>query len=292
MTAHRGGTWRPQVRLDKETVLPMNLMARRIVGDRRFERLIIALIVLNGVLVGLETSTTVVAHAGGLIEWLHHLILAAFVAEVGIKLVAVAPAWRRYFGDSWNLFDFTIVVLSLLPFSGELAMIARMVRLLRVLRLVSALPKLRLVVATLVHALPGMGHVLMLVALLFYIYAVAGYHLFHGTDPERWGTLGAALLTLFQIATLEGWAEVMYAAMETAPWAWVYFISFVIIGTFVMINLFIAVVINSLDESKAIEAAGDGRAAAAGIDAPLLDELRAAREALARVEAALSARKP
>jgi voltage-gated sodium channel len=279
------------VRLDKETVLPMNLMARRIVGDRRFERLIIALIVLNGVLVGLETSTTVVAHAGGLIEWLHHLILAAFVAEVGIKLVAVAPAWRRYFGDSWNLFDFTIVVLSLLPFSGELAMIARMVRLLRVLRLVSALPKLRLVVATLVHALPGMGHVLMLVALLFYIYAVAGYHLFHGTDPERWGTLGAALLTLFQIATLEGWAEVMYAAMETAPWAWVYFISFVIIGTFVMINLFIAVVINSLEESKAIEAAGDGRAAAGGIDAPLLDELRAAREALARVEAALSARR-
>ena len=269
----------------------MNLMARRIVGDRRFERLIIALIVLNGVLVGLETSTTVVAHAGGLIEWLHHLILAAFVAEVGIKLAAVAPAWRRYFGDSWNLFDFTIVVLSLLPFSGELAMIARMVRLLRVLRLVSALPKLRLVVATRVHALPGMGHVLMLVALLFYIYAVAGYHLFHGTDPERWGTLGAALLTLFQIATLEGWAEVMYAAMETAPWAWVYFISFVIIGTFVMINLFIAVVINSLEESKAIEAAGDGRAAAAGIDAPLLDELRAAREALARVEAALSARR-
>ena len=264
------------MRLDKETVLPMNLMARRIVGDRRFERLIIALIVLNGVLVGLETSTTVVAHAGGLIEWLHHLILAAFVAEVGIKLVAVAPAWRRYFGDSWNLFDFTIVVLSLLPFSGELAMIARMVRLLRVLRLVSALPKLRLVVATLVHALPGMGHVLMLVALLFYIYAVAGYHLFHGTDPERWGTLGAALLTLFQIATLEGWAEVMYAAMETAPWAWVYFI---------------AVVINSREESKAIEAAGDGRAAAAGIDAPLLDELRAAREALARVEAALSARR-
>ncbi len=270
----------------------MNLMARRIVGDRRFERLIIALIVLNGVLVGLETSTTVVAHAGRTIEWVHHLILAAFVAEVGLKLAAVAPAWRRYFGDGWNLFDFTIVALSLLPFSGELAMIARMVRLLRVLRLVSAVPKLRLVVATLVHALPGMGHVLMLVALLFYIYAVAGYHLFHGTDPERWGTLGAALLTLFQIATLEGWAEVMYAAMETAPWAWVYFISFVIIGTFVMINLFIAVVINSLEESKAIEAADAGREAAADGDAPLLDELRAAREALARVEAALSARKP
>jgi voltage-gated sodium channel len=270
----------------------MNLMARRITGDRRFERLIIALIVFNGVLVGLETSATVVERAGTLIEWAHHLILAAFVAEVVLKLAAVAPAWRRYFGDGWNLFDFTIVVLSLLPFSGELSMVARMVRLLRVLRLVSALPKLRLVVATLVHALPGMGHVLMLVALLFYIYAVAGFHLFSDADPERWGTLGAALLTLFQVATLEGWAEVMYAAMETSPWAWLFFISFVIVGTFVMINLFVAVVINSLEESKAIQAADDGRAGEPHGDAALLEELRAAREALARVESALSARKP
>ena len=104
----------------------MNLLARRITGDRRFERLIIALIVFNGVLVGLETSATVVERAGTLIEWAHHLILAAFVAEVVLKLAAVAPAWRRYFGDSWNMFDFTIVVLSLLPVSGELSMVARM----------------------------------------------------------------------------------------------------------------------------------------------------------------------
>ncbi|MCE2946424.1 MAG: ion transporter [bacterium] len=270
----------------------MDSFARRIVGDRRFERLIIALIVFNGVLVGLETSATVVARAGTLIEWAHHLILAVFVAEVCLKLAAVSPAWRRYFGDGWNLFDFTVVVLSLLPFSGELAMVARLVRLLRVLRLVSALPRLRMVVATLVHALPGMGHVLMLVALLFYIYAVAGFHLFHTDDPERWGSLGAALLTLFQIATLEGWAEVMRSAMETMPWAWLYFISFVIVGTFVMINLFVAVVINSLDESKAIQASRDDAEAGPGTDAALLAELRAARETLARVEARLSARTP
>jgi voltage-gated sodium channel len=268
----------------------MDLLARRIVGDKRFERLIIALIVFNGVLVGLETSSTVVAHAGRAIEWAHHAILAAFVFEVLLKLAAVAPAWRRYFGDGWNVFDFTIVVLSLLPFSGELAMVARMVRLLRVLRLVSAVPKLRLVVSTLVHALPGMGHVLLLVALLFYIYAVAGYHLFHVADPERWGTLGSALLTLFQVATLEGWAEVMYAAMEASSLAWIFFISFVIVGTFVMINLFVAVVINSLEETKATQAADDRRREPADADAALLDELRVAREALARVEAALAAR--
>ncbi len=272
----------------------MDSIARRIVGDRRFERLIIGLIVLNGVLVGLETSATVVSTAGAAIDWVYRVILAVFVVEVVLKLAAVAPAWRRYFGDGWNLFDFTVVVLSLLPFSGELAMVARLVRLLRVLRLVSALPRLRLVVTTLVHALPGMGHVLMLVGLLFYIYAVAGFHLFRADDPERWGSLGAALLTLFQIATLEGWAEVMRAAMETVPWAWLYFISFVVIGTFVMINLFVAVVINSLEESKAMQAAEDedegaGDAAPAS-DAVLLAELRAAREALARIEAQLSSR--
>jgi voltage-gated sodium channel len=135
----------------------MDSIARRIVGDRRFERLIIGLIVLNGVLVGLETSATVVSTAGAAIDWVYRVILAVFVVEVVLKLAAVAPAWRRYFGDGWNLFDFTVVVLSLLPFSGELAMVARLVRLLRVLRLVSALPRLRLVVTTLVHALPGMG---------------------------------------------------------------------------------------------------------------------------------------
>ncbi|MFN7751846.1 MAG: ion transporter [Pseudomonadota bacterium] len=263
----------------------MQSLARRLVADRRFERLIIALIVFNGVLVGLETSHAIVERFGSLILWAHHLVLAAFIAEAALKITAVAPQWRRYFGDGWNLFDFTIVVLSLLPFTGELSMVARLVRLLRVLRLVSALPKLRLVVATLVHALPGMGHVVLLVMLLFYVYAVAGWHLFHAHDPERWGTLGDALLTLFQVATLEGWAEVMRDAMQAVPFAWVYFISFVVIGTFVMINLFVAVVINSLEETKASARATDPDPAA---PTSLEDDLRQAREALARLEAGLA----
>lgn len=262
----------------------MQSFARRIVSDTRFERTIIALIVFNGLLVGLETSYTVVERFGTVIAWAHHLVLAAFIAEAALKIAAVAPHWRRYFGDGWNLFDFSIVVLSLMPFTGELSMLARLVRLLRVLRLISALPKLRLVVATLVHALPGMGHVVLLVMLLFYVYAVAGWHLFHGHDAERWGTLGDALLTLFQVATLEGWAEVMRDAMQVQPFAWIYFISFVVIGTFVMINLFVAVVINSLEETKAsarsVADETEGRAA-------LEEDLRVAREALARIEARL-----
>jgi len=266
----------------------MQSLARRLVADPRFERLIIALIVLNGVLVGLETSHSVVERFGPVILWGHHLILAAFIAEAALKITAVAPQWRRYFGDGWNLFDFTIVVLSLMPFSGELSMLARLVRLLRVLRLVSALPRLRMVVATLVHALPGMGHVVLLVMLLFYVYAVAGWHLFHAHDAERWGTLGNALLTLFQVATLESWTGVMRDAMQVQPYSWLYFVSFVVIGTFVMINLFVAVVINSLEEAKA--STGTQMRAASPDDVSLAEDLRVAREALARLETRLEQR--
>ena len=130
---------------------------------------------------------------------------------------------------------------------------ARLIRVLRVLRLVSAMPQLRLIVATLVRSIPSMGHVLMLLAIIFYIYAITGFHLFHQHDAEHWGSLGAALLTLFQIVTLEGWVEVMEQAIQFRPWSWLYFVSFVLIGTFVVLNLFIAVVVNNLEASKAAE---------------------------------------
>ncbi|MDH5219371.1 MAG: ion transporter, partial [Gammaproteobacteria bacterium] len=173
------------------------------------------------------------------------------VIEAILKITAVAPRFKLYFGNGWNLFDFTIVVLSILPTSGEFAMLARLARLLRVLRLISVIPELRLIVATLMRSIPSMGNILLLMSVIFYVYAVAGYHLFHLHDPEHWGSLGISMLTLFRIVTLEDWTDVMYTAMEMHPYSWVFFVSFVIIGTFVVINLFIAVVINNLDEAKA-----------------------------------------
>jgi voltage-gated sodium channel len=231
----------------------MKAYAQRIVEARWFEPVMIGLILFNGVLIGLETSKEFTAAYGG---WLHlgnDIILAIFIVEAALKMTAVAPRFSLYFGNGWNLFDFTIVVLSLLPATEEFALVARLIRVLRVLRLVSALPQLRLIVATLVRSIPGMGHVLMLMSIIFYIYAVTGYHLFHEHDPEHWGTLGASLLTLFGIVTLEGWVQVMETALELHAWAWIYFVSFVLIGTFVMLNLFIAVVINNLDASKTAE---------------------------------------
>jgi len=264
----------------------MKAYAKRIVEGRGFEPFMIGLILFNAVLIGLETSHDVVENYG---QWLHlgnDIILWIFVLEAALKITAVAPRLGLYFGNGWNLFDFSIVVLSFLPSTEEFALVARLVRILRVLRLVSAVPQLRLIVATLVRSIPSMGHVILLMSIIFYIYAVTGFHLFHEHDAEHWGTLGAALLTLFQMVTLEGWVDVMDTAMEALPWAWVYFVTFVLIGTFVMLNLFIAVVINNLDASKAAEL-DDLRDPVTHEE--VLDELRRTRDALAELQRRMEA---
>lgn len=228
----------------------MKQFCARIVKATWFERFIIALIVYNGILLGLETSSDFRDNYQGVLIWSNRFIVTIFVLEAIFKIIAVAPVFGRYFKNGWNLFDFTIVVLSLIPASGELATLARLARLLRVLRLISVVPELRLIVATLIKSLPSMANIMLLMSLIFYVYAVAGYHLFHQHDPTHWETLGISMLTLFRIVTLEDWTDVMYTAMELYPMAWLYFVSFVVIGTFVIINLFIAVVINNLDEAK------------------------------------------
>lgn len=231
-------------------VNPVQAFARHIVDSRWFEPFMIGLIIVNAVLIGLETSREIATRYD---RWLHignDLILGVFIVEAALKITAVAPRWRLYFGSGWNLFDLSVIVFSLIPATDEFALVARLVRILRVLRLISAVPQLRLIIATLVRSIPSMGHVIMLMSIIFYIYAVTGFHLFGQGDAEHWGTLGAALLTLFQMVTLEGWVEVMEAAMEVTPWAWIFFVSFILVGTFVVLNLFIAVVINNLEQSK------------------------------------------
>lgn len=259
----------------------MHTFARRIVAAPAFERFIVTLILANGVLLGLETVPDWVARYG---VWMHlgnQFILAVFIVEAILKITAVAPRVGRYFGNGWDLFDFSVVVISLVPGSGPYAMLARMARLLRVLRLVSVLPELRLIVSTLVRSIPSMGHVLMLMGVIFYVYGVAGYHLFHQHDPEHWRSLGISLLTLFRVVTLEDWTDVMYRAMDLSPYAWIYFVSFVVMGTFVVINLFIAVVINNLERAKA-ERLEELETVPSREE--LLRELRATRETLHRLE--------
>ena len=256
-------------------------LAQRVVAAGWFNWGITVIIVLNAIVLGLDTSAWLAARFGGWLTVVNQVFLGVFVLEAGVKITATWPRLTRYFKDGWNLFDFTVIVVSLLPSTGELATLARLARLLRVLRLVSALPELRLIVATLVRSIPSMFNVVCLMSIIFYIYAVAGYHLFHDVDPTHWRTLGISALTLFRVVTLEDWTDVMYAAMAHYWWAWAYFVSFVVVGTFVIINLFIAVVLNNLDEAKA-ERLRDLVTPPSRED--LLRELRATQASLTRLE--------
>jgi voltage-gated sodium channel len=243
--------------------------ARRIVDSAAFQRAITAVIVLAAVLVGVETDSEIVARHGGLLHALDRLVLGIFVAEVALKLLAEGPTPLRYFKDPWNVFDFTIVALCFVPMQGQYVTVLRLLRLLRVLRLLHALPRLQLLVSALLHSIPSMGYVALFLALLFYVYGVAAVFLFGGNDPVHFGALGTAVLSLFTVVTLEGWAELMYtqmygcdrfgyqemAALCTAPEAQpvlaaLFFVSFVLFGTMIVLNLFIGVIMNSMQEAS------------------------------------------
>ena len=258
--------------------------AKRVAHAPWFHWGVIGIIAANAVVIGLDTSAFLSARYHDWFQAANKLFLGIFVLEAFIKMAACWPRPLRYFRDGWNVFDFAIIVVSLLPSTGELATLARVARLLRVLRLISALPELRLIVTTLVRSIPSMFNVICLMSIIFYIYAVAGYHLFHEVDPTHWRTLGIAALTLFRIVTLEDWTDVMYAAMAHHWWAWAYFVSFVVVGTFVVINLFIAVVLNNLDEAKT-QRLEEMTTPPSKQD--LLRELRATQASLARLEARL-----
>ena len=256
-------------------------VAQRVVAAPWFHWGVVAVIGANALVIGLDTSEVLTERFGAWFKAANQLFLGIFVVEAVVKIVACWPKPQRYFKDGWNVFDFAVIVVSLLPSSGELATLARLARLLRVLRLVSALPELRLIVATLLRSIPSMFNVVCLMSIVFYIYAVAGYHFFHETDPTHWRTLGISALTLFRVVTLEDWTDVMYTAMEHHWWAWAYFVSFVVVGTFVVVNLFIAVVINNLDEAKTQRL---GELATPPSRQELLRELQATQASLARLE--------
>jgi voltage-gated sodium channel len=234
-------------------------LARRLTESAGFQNVVLAVIVLTAVLVGLETSPSLMARHGALFETLDLLVQIFFVVEIVVRMLACWPRVHTFFRDGWNVFDLAVVATSLLPQAGAFAMVARLARLLRVTRLVSVFPELRLIIGTMLRSVPSMGHVIVLLSLLIYVYGVLGFYLFSEHDPERWGTLGAAFLTLFQILTLEGWVEVQAGVLEAQPWAWIYFGSFVFVGVFVVVNLFIAVVINNLESVKLEHQADDDR---------------------------------
>jgi voltage-gated sodium channel len=251
---------------------------RRLVGQPRFQTLVLVLIVANAALMGIETVPALWQAHGSLLQVLNGALQALFVAEILLRLGAFGARPLGFFRDGWNCFDFAVVALSLLPDSGAFATVARLFRVLRAARLVSALPELRLIVGTMLRSIPSLGHVSLLLGLLLYVYGILGFHLFGAHDPEHWGSLGRSLMTLFQMLTLEGWVEIQARSLAAVPAAWLFYGSFVVVAVFVVINLFIAVVLNNLEAARREEAQRDAQ----GDARRRIAELRAGLDALER----------
>ncbi len=242
---------------------------RKIVESKWFQNFIILVILSAGVVVGLETYPSVMQDYAGVLHILDKLILSIFVVEIILKMGAKGSKPWEYFYDGWNVFDFLIVAVCFLPIGGAYIAVLRLARILRVFRLVTAMPKLQILVGALLKSIPSMGYVGLLLFLLFYIYAVLGTFMFGQNDPIHFGSLQASMMTLFKTITLEGWIDFMniqvygsnvigyeeFPDMARTPSAHpiaapIFFLSFILLGTMIMLNLFIGVIISGMEETN------------------------------------------
>lgn len=239
-------------------------VASKIVASVVFRYFILALILISGVIVGLETYPKYNQEFAGILKLLDQIIIYVFLGEIILKLLAEGKRPWQYFTDPWNLFDFIIVAICFIPnIDTHFVMVLRLARILRVFRIISIFPKLQILVNALLKSIPSMGYVVILLSLIFYIYAVLGSFLFAHEDPVHFGSLHISMITLFKVLTLEGWADIMNIQLygsddlslqtEMKPGALgvvVYFVSFILIGAMIVMNLFIGVIMNSMQESN------------------------------------------
>jgi voltage-gated sodium channel len=244
-----------------------------------FERLVLGLIVFNAFILGLETSSWAMSRFGGALVVLDKLILAIFVAELLLRLYA---DFHGFWKNPWRIFDFIVVAIALIPAAGSLSVL-RAFRILRVLRLISTIKAMRRVVSGLLTALPGMGSIVFLLGLIFYVFAVISTKLFAKDFPEWFGTLGASSYTLFQIMTLESWSMgIVRPVMEKYPYAWALFVPFIIATAFTVLNLFIGVIVDAMQTEHEAEARAE-RDAMMSENEQILSEVQAIRRELAEL---------
>lgn len=276
-------------------------LCQRIAESAFFQNFITGVILFAGALVGLETYPEVHERYEPVLHVLDQIVLWIFVGEIVVKMIAEVPRVWRYFYDGWNVFDFLIVAGAFLPFAAQYATVLRLLRLLRVLKLVRALPKLQMLVGALLKSIPSMAYVSLLLIMLFYVYAVAATFMWGGNDPVHFGNLQMSFLSLFRAVTLEDWTDLMYIQMygcesygydgmmeqcvasEASPVGGaIFFVSFVLFGTMIFLNLFIGVILNGMDEAQREAAEEDQLAKAAKEGQPrhLDDELLALTQQL------------
>jgi voltage-gated sodium channel len=224
---------------------------KQLVTSPRTEQFILALIVFNAITLGLETSPWVMARFGPGLELIDKVVLAIFVMEI---MARIAVHRTDFFKDPWSLFDFSVVALALMPAAGAFSVL-RALRILRVLRMITLVPSLRRVVGALISALPGMGSITLLLGLIFYVASVMATKLFGADFPQWFGSIPASAYSLFQIMTLESWSMgIVRPVMEVHPYAWLFFVPFILCTTFTMLNLFIGIVVNAMQSEHEEEA--------------------------------------
>ncbi len=246
-----------------------------------FHRGVIALILFNAVVLGLETIPSAAAMFGPLLSQIDVAIVGLFTVEIALR---IAARGRAFFRDPWSIFDFTVVVISLSALSGISAL--RALRVFRVMRLLNAFPRLRFVVTGLLSALPGVASVAVVLVIILFVASVIATKMFGETAPQYFGDLFTSMFTLFQVMTLEGWPDIADSVMGEIPYAWIFFVIYILVATLTMLNLFVAIIVGAM-ETEALRLA----ATKAGQD-ELLEELREMRAQISRLEAASTAHQP
>lgn len=236
-------------------------LTQKIINNRLFNNFIFTLILLSAAIIGLETYPALAKKYYNVLSLIDKLIIALFTIEITLKIISNGKRPWVYFSDPWNAFDFAIVAICLIPFNDtHYFAVFRILRVLRIFRMITVLPKLRLIIGALLKSIPSMGYVIMLIGILFYVYAIVGVFVFGKADPLHFGDLHHAVVTLFKVLTLEGWTDIMnvhilgYVNNEkqqiVAFWPFLYFASYIVIGAMIIMNLFIGVIMNSMEESQ------------------------------------------
>ena len=267
---------------------------RRVVDSAPFAALVLVVIVANAVVLGFQTYPSVAREHGQLLELLNEAFLVFFVAELALRVAAYGRRPQDFFGSGWNVFDFVVVGAAFVPGVRDSSTLLRLARLLRVVRIVRVLPDLRVLLQAVVRSLPPLMTMVVLTTLILYLYGIVGWILFAEGDPGRWGDVGKAMLTLFVMLTLENFPAYMERGMEIHQWAWVYFVSFILVAAFIVLNVLIGIVLNSMEEAREVERRrhlgldgdGDGRTLA---PAPVAERIAILRAALDELEQELGA---
>ncbi|MGY5451530.1 ion transporter [Agarivorans sp. MS3-6] len=256
----------------------------RLKRNKLFELFVISVILVSALLIGAKTYALPPAVVTATIV-LDYIITLFFLVEISIRFIA-EPNKKRFFNNFWNVFDTLIVLISLVPIdNSELAVIGRLIRVFRVLRMVSVIPELRILLTSLVKSLPQLGYVMLLMFIIFYIYAAIGSTLFEQINPTLWGDIAISMLTLFRIMTFEDWTDVMYETMAVYSFSWSYYLSFIFLSAFAFLNMVIGIVVNVMEQEHSN--AAQEKSLAEGTNEPTLRELQ---QELAEIKALLKQR--